>query len=333
MNKLIKAFKNRGLLGMISLTWGYARWYWCKTLQKNRLFIRKFANYKMYVSLDDPGISTTLGRGGAREIAYTQILKEVVKPGHVVLDVGANLGYYALMQAAIVGEQGFVYAVEPVPTNFAILQKNVAFNHFEDRMETFQMAVSDKKGTMPLFLSKASNLNTLFRENAEDKQDLTGECVEVQVTDIPSFLNGKKPIQFIRMDIEGAEVGVLAGVIQLLDQQSISPDVLFETHRSKYNETDRNMKQVLGELFQRGYYVKKIISNNDDGTKWLARGLTLDDLVSTDGTQRGIYSNVDNKTAIELICEEGGVRAALLSYSPEKKSVTEQKQESQKQSV
>jgi len=265
----------------------------------------------MYLNLDDPGISTTLGRGGTREKDFAKVLRDELRPGMTVLDIGANLGYYALMEAAIIGSQGRVYAVEPVPRNVQFLIENINLNHFEDRMEAFSLAISDRTGKQKIFLSKLSNLNTLF-PGKETKQEMTGETINVEVRDIFSFCQGKRRVEIIRMDIEGAEVEVLQGLNDHFDKDTFAPSILFETHLSKYH-AGHSLEKPLRQLFDRGYYVKKLTSNSDDGKKWCAYGYTPQELIATDGTIRGIYTDISAEDAVQLICHKGGVRSVLLA--------------------
>ena len=88
--------------------------------------------YKMNLHLHDKGISKELFTYGKREHLSTDLVLEgkVIKPGDVVLDLGANIGYYALMESMIVGGEGKVYAVEPSPENYKMLKENIELNGF-----------------------------------------------------------------------------------------------------------------------------------------------------------------------------------------------------------
>lgn len=313
-NALVRSLAERGVKGTLELAAGYAAWYWQKACNRERTVIKKVHDYRMLLDLDDPGISTTLGRGGTREREHSLILREEVKEGDTVLDIGANLGYYALMEAALAGPAGTVYAAEPSPRNYALLVRNVELNGFGGRILTFPLAFSDTNGSQPLYLSRLSNLNTLFPAPAQKgRARVTEESVEVKTTTLSSFVKDKPGIRFIRMDIEGAEAKVLSDLASCAKAKGFTPSVLFETHLSKYGE-GLDMEKALRLLFEAGYFVKKLVSNRDNGSKWQGRGLKPQVLVRTDGMTRGIYTNVPAAAAIELICREGGVRAALLEF-------------------
>ena len=73
-----------------------------------------------------------------------ECLKQLIKEGDTVVDLGANIGYYTLILAQLVGKSGHVYAFEPEPSNFEILSKNVKENK-HDNVTLVQKAISDKK--------------------------------------------------------------------------------------------------------------------------------------------------------------------------------------------
>ncbi len=72
--------------------------------------------------------SLSLSVVGRHEQCITELVQQIIKPGDIVLDIGANIGYYTLIFARCVGPTGHVYAFEPDPGSFALLQKNVQIN-------------------------------------------------------------------------------------------------------------------------------------------------------------------------------------------------------------
>ena len=71
-------------------------------------------------------------RSRGKEKLTTQLFKEVVKGGYTVLDIGANIGYFTLLAARLVGKKGKVYAFEPEPRNYSMLLRNVTLNEYEN---------------------------------------------------------------------------------------------------------------------------------------------------------------------------------------------------------
>ena len=292
-----------------------------KKVLRHKLLLRKIFDFKMYLDLADPGISKTLALFGKRELEHRYILQSELEQGMTVWDIGANIGYYPLMEAALVGAQGKVYAIEPSLLNYEILQKNVRLNHTDGMIETFNLAMSNKNGEAEFFLSDLSNLNTLhpklYREGGKSK-NLSGKSIMVKTSDVLSFLENKRHIDLVRMDIEGHEVEVFESIIQVVINKDFSAKILFETHFPKYDDVYHNMRTQLRKLFELGYFPKYMASNDEKKTKFRKKGYLPVTRIRTDGVVRGVYHGVKKKDAIEFICDLGGVRTVLLERIKEK---------------
>ena len=154
----------------------------------------------------------------------------VLKDGDIVLDIGANIGYYVLIESQLVGKSGKVYAVEPVRSNFELLERNVQLNNLKN-VSTFQFAFSDedaKSGTM--YVSDKNNLCTMNRNAAISGK--IGKIVseeEVPVATVDTFFKDKTPPNFIRMDVEGSEYEIIKGMAKTLNRE----------HKNSYGTASR----------------------------------------------------------------------------------------------
>lgn len=184
---------------------------------------------------------------GEREMMTTEFLKRsgVLGAGDVCLDVGANIGYYVLLESQLVGESGFVYALEPVKTNFALLKKNIALNRMGN-VECFNVAAGKTDCQSEIFVSASSNLCSMVKEN-------TAECVgsqAVQVVSLDNFLVNKRFPSLLRMDPEGYEYQILLGMPDALKR---GVKVLVEVHADLLGE---DLLRMLAMLERLGYYVR-----------------------------------------------------------------------------
>ena len=285
------------------------------TLMKilNKKFItKKIYNYKMLLDLYDKGISRTLLLFGKRELEHKKMLEDIIKPEMTVLDIGANIGYYSLMMLELMGNKGKLIAVEPSPSNIEILRKNLLLNKYND-IEVHNAAISDENGTKKFFLSEMSNLNTL---NYTEKKslNLTGETINVKTLTVPQIMEGRN-LDLIRMDVEGHEVEVLNGLIPNIGVNNLYPSIIFETHRSRYNN-EHSMENTLKNLFAKNYKVSMLGSTSKEGTKKIeAKGYIGTESIQTDEYERVIFKNIKEQDAIDLICNEGGVRCAVLEHT------------------
>ncbi len=179
--------------------------------------------------LDDKD-SINLASMGVYEPAEVALVRSQVKQGDTVLDIGANIGYYSLIFAELVGDTGKVYAFEPDPSNFALLCQNIELNDY-DNIEPIQKAVSNDNTVLNLHLCDANyGMHRIYDSICCSEQ------VEVEAIRLDDFFaDFKGAINFIKMDIEGAEYAALQGMQQLLTQHQavkllmeFSPAALFE---------------------------------------------------------------------------------------------------------
>jgi len=169
---------------------------------------------KMYLQNKSYQSDCLLNRGFFERLG-TKLVLDKIKKEEVVIDLGANIGYYTLLFAKIVGNKGKVFAFEPDPDNFKFLKKNVDKNNFMN-VQLEQKAVSNTNGTIKLFLNDGNKgAHRIYHS------ELAGnEYKEVKVTTLDSFFKKMKidqKVDFIKMDIEGAEFGALNGMKNLLD--------------------------------------------------------------------------------------------------------------------
>ncbi|MBA7599970.1 hypothetical protein ES703_07016 [subsurface metagenome] len=181
-----------------------------KLWRKDPLIVKDIQGSKMYLNIRDKGVSRELALVSIREKLLTETLQGELRGGDCVLDIGANIGYYALMEARLVGPQGKVYAIEPVPHNIQLLQDSVQLNNYGN-IEIFQQAIGQHDGTLPLYISDHPNWCSFYP---------TGKVVgqiDVTVNSLDSFLKDKRCPNIIRMDVEGYEYEIVNGMRTLLE--------------------------------------------------------------------------------------------------------------------
>jgi len=111
---------------------------------------------KMFLDPKDDSLGLSIN--DIYEPFITDFFKSEIKKGDVVFDIGANIGYFTLIFAKLVGENGKVFAFEPSPDVFAILQKNVEINGYKNIVLS-QKAVSSKTEKIKLYLCETGATN------------------------------------------------------------------------------------------------------------------------------------------------------------------------------
>jgi len=155
--------------------------------------------HKMFLDSKD---SLCLSINGVYEPFETELVKKEIKKGDVVLDLGANIGYYTLIFGKLVGKRGKVFAFEPDPTNFSLLKKNVEMNGYKN-VELVQKAVSNKTGKIKLYLCEDNKGDHRIYNSHDGRQSIEIEAIRLD----DYFKNYNGAVDFIKMDIQGAEGG------------------------------------------------------------------------------------------------------------------------------
>ena len=279
-----------------------------------KFYVKEIYNYKMILDMDDMGISRTLMLFGERELEHKNILERVIEPNMRVLDIGANIGYYVLMEAQCLDkDKGEIIAVEPSKRNIEILKRNLKLNKIDNFVELHNKGISDINGVKDIHLSEHTNLNT-FHNYGTGEKFLSGEKQTVEVCTIKKIMNDR-PVHMIRMDVEGHEVKILDGLIKDYKREKYLPIIIFETHLSRYNN-DNDMSQTLTNLFSLGYAVKIAGTSGIRGTETLkSMGYKVIEEIKSDDEIRVVIEDIKNEDAIKLITKTGGLRTVALIKS------------------
>jgi FkbM family methyltransferase len=158
---------------------------------------------------------------GTFERAEQDVFARTVRAGDVVYDLGANVGFYTLLAAKLVGPTGRVVAFEPVPRNLGYLRRHLALNRCEN-VTVVAAAVSDRPGRARFRDGPAHTVGTLADDGEYD----------VDVVALDGFAG--PPPRVIKIDVEGAEAGVLRGARRVL--REVRPIVLLSTHSTAVRE-------------------------------------------------------------------------------------------------
>jgi FkbM family methyltransferase len=155
---------------------------------------------------------------GTYERTKRILFEQTVKPGEVVFDVGANVGWYTLLASALVGNTGRVYAFEPLPENLMYLRHHLELNHIEN-VEVIAAAVADAPGTALFEPGETRSIGRIVAKGG----------FPVRVVSLDDLIAAGQLPQpdCLKVDVEGAEGRVLEGAIGLLRHR---PRLFLATH-------------------------------------------------------------------------------------------------------
>lgn len=156
-------------------------------------------------------------------------LKELVKPGWVAYDLGANIGYISLLLARLVGAEGRVFSFEALPANLERLRLNVQLNALEERVTAIPGAVGNSTEAVQFLLGPSDD--TGKAQGSAGRQELAyGQAISVPGIILDEFVYtlGNPPPSVVKIDIEGGEVLALPGMRRILAEAR--PLVCLELH-------------------------------------------------------------------------------------------------------
>jgi FkbM family methyltransferase len=188
---------------------------------------------------------------GVWEADLMKLMTRTVRAGDVVVDVGANVGFHAVLASRLVGAAGRVYAVEPMPWTLEMLRANLA-RHECTNVEVIPVAATDTGGSMRLS----------FREDELSSAGLRdGEAgVEVETAPLDELLPGVAA-SFLKIDVEGAEPAVLRGARALLER---SPRALLVVEfRNEPHFRGESPEEVLAYYESLGFELSVLRRNGD----------------------------------------------------------------------
>ena len=170
-----------------------------------------------------------------------------MRPGAVVIDVGAHVGFYAIAMAKRVGPQGRVWAAEPDPVNQVMLHQHIALNGVSAQVQVIPAGISDQKGTA--ILHQQGLQSQLLAAG------MTTPGVTVNLTTIDAVIEDAA-VDLILVDVEGFELPVLRGASALLGSSTRRPGIMvIEVHPYAWAESGTTSAGLLGWLSQHGYVV------------------------------------------------------------------------------
>ena len=204
VNGMLKPFKGKGL----SKT-ALGRFVYEKVFVPNKPSYVNVEGFKLYIHKGKDLLSDSLLISKEYEPVETKVIKGLVREDDVVVDAGANIGYYTILLSRAVGPNGKVYAFEPGKECFNLLKKNVKENSCNNVI-LINKALSSRDGEIKFYIKDGDKASSSM---LKDSKCPSTEVI-VQATTLDKEV--KEPAAFMKMDIEGVELEALAGGRELL---------------------------------------------------------------------------------------------------------------------
>ena len=189
---------------------------------------------------------------GYFEKESTQMACQLINVGDVVLDIGANIGYYTVIFSNLVGDTGSVYAFEPTKNYSQFLDKNLAINKVKN-VKTFNFGFSDEVEIVKIYINNSS-------ATIHPTTESTNKVESINLTTIDNFVTKEKlkKIDFIKIDVDGHEPAILKGGLKTIKR--FRPKILLEVSHLHYLKYGINAWDFYNFLVKNNFEITDVLS-------------------------------------------------------------------------
>jgi FkbM family methyltransferase len=234
---------------------------------------RVLTRYKMLLHTSDRGFASHVMMDGFWEIWLTRFFARILRPGMRVVDVGANYGYYTMLFADIVTQSGRVMAVEPNPAAVHLLRQSLVLNGFDTQTELVEAALgASTDGNTQLIVPEGEPKNAHLSSVGAHG----GTTHTVALTSLDQLASQFGHIDLVKIDAEGSEVDIIAGMRHLFHLGP--PDLVLEFNAKRCADPAGflgSLLEIYGEVAAIGFdseaspIAPKTLLGTQVGEDWL----------------------------------------------------------------
>lgn len=223
----------------------------------NKMFVQTIYNRYIFAHADDLSLTPLLVSQGGFEIPLTKYIIEHIKPGHIAVDVGANIGYFTVLLANLVGRDGKVVAYEASGKNHRLLTENIQINYLQEATLLRKKAVHSTEGEITFYAcDKFSGNGSTVIHDAKYKELYEFDHIheeKVQTEKLDILKDEFEQIDFIKIDVEGGEYHVFLGMEKLLQEKKVNT-IIFEMNKLRLQEKTDDFYALLKTYEEQGNY-------------------------------------------------------------------------------
>ena len=217
-------------------------------LGNGRVLIGILGDVPLIVPGDDISLTPMLAAKGVVEPGLTKYLINNIKPGMTAVDCGANVGYFSILLGHKVGETGRVYAYEPNPRLAQFLEDNIRANYLKNHVIPIRKAAFSFPTELTFHVSRKYTSYSSLRPFSEQfSPDDETEAITVQTETLDERLSEHRTVDFVKIDVEGAEYQVLLGLKGMIDRGAVDT-IAFEYAPTVLRHDTEPMGQFLNSL-------------------------------------------------------------------------------------
>lgn len=159
---------------------------------------------------------TLLNFGAYDETAESDLVLQMIKPGDTVFDIGANLGWYTI-KIRLRHPSTTVYSFEPIPSSYALLRRNLQLNGLSADL-AFNFGLSNENKTVSFFFDTRCTMASSMADLRQHPETIAVECQVRRLDDVLPSFQGLQRLDFIKCDVEGAELLVYQGGVSTINR-------------------------------------------------------------------------------------------------------------------
>lgn len=213
-----------------------------------RMLVKLAYNGMLTISAKDLSLMPSLVTTGMIETPLTKFFINNIKPGNTVIDIGANVGYFTVLGALLVGNKGKVIGYEANSDIFPLLQDNISMNWLTQQTTLINKAIYSKNTKLEFYVSNK------FQGDSSINRCSTNEILEssytkrtVEAVSLENELMSIGKIDLLKIDIEGGEYHAFLGMIELIKQNKIKK-IVFEWNKSMLGENAEPFSSLIEEI-------------------------------------------------------------------------------------
>jgi len=201
-----------------------------------------------------------------KEKKCVEIVRQIIKPNMITIDIGACLGFYTMVFADIVGDGGKVYAIEPIPNNVLKIKELIAINKFNNIIVD-QCAIGNSNEKIKLLAHKTlpwmGHIDDVkLSKEGHNRNPFFYAAIDVEMCTLNHFQekHNIKNIDFLKIDVEGGEVILFDGMTKALEQKQIT--IFLEVHFCFIADCKKDIPKLLETLTRYGLKVSHLIDKS-----------------------------------------------------------------------
>jgi FkbM family methyltransferase len=214
------------------------------------VILRSRNGYDLIVPCEEEGLLTSLVHHGvdAIEPGVRSVITKRLHPGAIAIDGGANIGLHALTMAAAVGPKGSVICFEPLPHLAAVLERTLRLNGLAGHTKVERAAISDTVGQVVFHAAPHSPLSSLFKL----PDSVSAHSLTVPTIALDSYIPSGGRVDFVKLDIEGAEPHAWRGMQRVL-KENPRIEVIVEWSASHFARNGEDPSRFIREIRAAGF--------------------------------------------------------------------------------